>query len=202
MRSALLGCLTALVIGVAACSSSTSTSASTTHSTAAQTTQTGRAATTAASSGGASSGSKAGADPCSLLTDAEVATLESGLRPGKVDTVAGSKICDWGGADTGVPHVQLEVYASSESPHQALGGLLGGGSGYTIKDVPGLGDAAAVAIQRADASMGIKAGVASLVVQKGSQQVDISTPLVEILPDTPAYTNLLALATKAISRLG
>ena len=155
---------------------------------------TAAAATTAASAGAA-------VDPCSLLTDAEVGKLVSGVAHGKLQTVAGTRICEWPDSH-GIPTVQLQVTtAPTTSLREELANLNAGNDGYSIVSVAGIGDEAAAAFQKADPSKGIQAGMATLAARSGESVVSLSTPLVQVLQGSRRFTVAKQLASKAISRL-
>lgn len=126
-----------LIAVVAGCGGGGSSAPSTT---AASATATTAAATTRAARASA-------VDPCSLLTDTEVAKLGTGL--GTLQTITGTRLCEWSNAH-GLPAVQLQVTKDPDtSLEQELGNLDVGNSGYTIVAVAGIGDAAAAAFQKA-----------------------------------------------------
>ncbi len=185
-----------LLVALAGCGgggASTTTGASRPATTVAPTT-TAAAATTGSTQAAA-------VDPCSLLTDADVAKLAPGLGHGKLQTVAGTQICEWPNAN-GIPAVQLQVTtAPSTSLRKELANLNVGNSGYTIVAVAGVGDEAAAAFQKADASKGIAAGLATIAARSGGTEVSISTPFVQVLPGSPGFTAAKKLASTAISRL-
>jgi hypothetical protein len=161
----------------------------------------GVAVAAAASSRQASGAHSVGLDhPCDLLTDTEVSDLAPGLQPHRLDTVAGvDKICDWPNAH-GIPVVQVQVYdADPQGPAAELQSSLGP-SGYQIIQVAGVGERAAAAVQPANPDLGLKEDVASLVAQSEGRAVSISTPGVQIVPDTPKFQKLKELAITAISR--
>jgi len=157
------------------------------------------AATTHAQS--TSSQATTATNPCSLLTDAEVAKLAPGIKHGKLDTVAGAKICDWLDAN-GIPAVQLQVYpAPSSSLRTDLKTGIAAYGGYTIVDVAGLGDEAAAAFQKADPSKGLTAGLATLLVRSGDRVIGLSTPRVQVLQGSKAFALVKQLAATALKRL-
>ncbi len=148
-----------------------------------------------------SSAKAATTDPCSLLTDAEVRKLEPSLAHGKLETIAGTQICVWANAN-GIPAVQLQVTtAPSSSLKKELANLNAGNNGYTIVAVAGIGDEAAAAFQKADASMGLKAGLATISVRSGGRVVSISTPLVPVPQGSQSFAVAKQLASTAVSRL-
>ena len=151
---------------------------------------------------------------CVLLSDAEVHALAPGLSAGygekmivkdkmaafvKVKAnVANAPICEWDDAHH-VPGLMLQV--SSADPSGVKKGLEEGfaNMGYDVRSVAGLGDAAAVAVQRADPAHGIEAGVAGLVLRVGTRQLLLSP--VNIAPATAKFKHLKALAAQAAARL-
>ena len=140
-------------------------------------------------------------DPCSLLTDEDVSALAPEVHHQKLETVAGTAtICEWPN-DHGIPVVQLQVTTADPSgPAAELEKNLGP-SGYKVIDVPGVGDRAAAAVQQADRSKGLTAGVASLLVQSGRYDIGLSTPTVEIRPGSERFDTLKQMASLAVERL-
>jgi len=185
-----------VVAALAGCGGGGSSKPSTT---AAPTTTAAAVATTAAAA--TTSAQTAAANPCSLLTAADVAKLEPGLGHGKLQTIAGTQICNWPDAQ-GIPAVQLEVTtAPGTSMKQELANLNVGNNAYTIVSVAGLGDEAAAAFQKADASKGLRAGMATLAARSGGRVVSLSTPYVQILQGSSRFAVAKKLVATAISRL-
>ncbi len=153
-----------------------------------------------ATTGGGTPASKAMPDPCSLLRDSEVAGLDSSLGSGETKTVAGSRLCVWHDAK-GITAVTLLVASAPQGgPKVALQNALAP-TGYTIDDVPGLGDSAAVAVQQADASIGTKEAVAEIVAQTGDRIVELATPRVPMTERSAKFATLTRLTAIALSRL-
>ncbi len=141
-------------------------------------------------------------DACGLLSDAEVHALAPDLsagHKGKV-TVANTSICEWDDAHH-VPGFILQV--SPADPSGVKKELEEGfaNMGYDVRDVAGLGDEAAVAVQRADPARGIEAGVAGLVLRVGKRQLALSPVYLNITPATVKFKHLKALAAQAAARL-
>jgi hypothetical protein len=166
------------------------------------TTTTSAAATTSSAASSAPSETPASTNPCSLLTDAEVAKLAPGVGHAKLDTVAGgARICDWPDA-SGIPAVQLQVYAAPSSSLRAeLKNGIDAFGGYAVVDVAGLGDEAAAAFQKADASKGIAAGLAALSVRSGDRVLGLTTPRVQVQQGSQKFALVRRLAATALSRL-
>jgi len=172
-----------------------------TTTTSAAPTTTSAAATTSSAASSAPSKAPASTNPCSLLTDAEVAKLAPGAGHGKLDKVGGARICDWPDAN-GIPAVQLQVYpAPSSSLRAELKNTIGAYGGYTISDVAGLGDEAAAAFQKADASKGLTAGLAALAVRSGDRVLGLTTPRVQVQQGSQQFALVKQLAATALSRL-
>ncbi len=148
----------------------------------------------------AAAGEVTGIDPCSLLTDAEVATIAPGLGHGVVDQVAGAKICDWPDAH-GIPAVQLQVTAPQSALKSELQNGVGAFGGYAVVSVSGLGDEAAAAFQTADPAKGLTAGMATLIARSGDKAIGLSTPRVTIAQGSAAFATAKGLVAKALARL-
>ncbi len=170
---------------------------------AATTPTTAATATTSSTASSAPAKAPPSTNPCTLLTDAEVAKLAPGVGHGKLDTVAGgAKICDW--PDThGIPAVQLQLYpAPSSSLRAELKNGIDAFGGYTIVDVTGIGDEAAAAFQKPDASKGLTAGLATLTARSGDRVIQLSTPRIQVLQDSQGLALVKQLAATALSRAG
>jgi hypothetical protein len=97
--------------------------------------------------------------------------------------------------------VQLQVYpAPSSSLRAELKNGIDAFGGYTIVDVAGLGDEAAAAFQKPDASKGLTAGLAMLMVRSGDHVIQLSTPRVQVLQDSQPFALVKQLAATALSR--
>jgi hypothetical protein len=148
-----------------------------------------------------SSTQAASVDPCTLLTDAEVAGLAPGLGPGTVKDMSGSRLCVWANSH-GVDAVQLMVLPARGTPLRAeLEGGIAALGGYDIVAVDGLGDEAGAAFQQADASKGLEAGLAVLIARSGATVVQLSTPLVSVQRDSEEFTTAKSLVAAALSRV-
>lgn len=133
----------------------------------------GLAAAGAAPAAGQQAGT--GPDACSLLTDSEVHAFAPGLsagHPGKMQR-PGVSTCQWDNAH-GIPALMLEVVPAGESSVKESLEHGMGPMGYTVTDVPGLGDEAAVAVQQANPKFNIQAGVAILAVRVGKRLLQLS----------------------------
>jgi len=144
----------------------------------------------------------AAVDACGLLSNAEIHALAPGLsagHKGKV-IVANTSVCEWDDAHH-VPGLILQV--SPADPSGVKKGLEEGfaNMGYDIRDVTGLGDEAAVAIQRADPAHGIETVVAELVLRVGKYQLLLSPTYLNIAPATADFKHLKTLAARAAARL-
>jgi len=156
-------------------------------------------------------------DACGLLSTAEVHALAPGLSAGygekmivkdkmaafvKVKAnVANAPICVWDDAHH-MPGLMLQV--SPADPSGVKKGLEEGfpaNMGYDVRDVTGLGDEAAVVIQRADPAHGIETGVAELALRVGKRQLLLSPAYMNIAPATADFKHLKTLAARAAARL-
>lgn len=147
-------------------------------------------------------GDVASIDPCTLLTDAEVATIAPGAGHGTVHKVAGvEKICEWPDSH-GIPEVQFQVnLPPTSSLRSELKNGLAAGGGYTIISVSGLGDEAVAAFQKADPAKGLAPGLAVILARSGGKVVQLSTSQLSIQQGSPDFAKAEGLVAKAISRL-
>ncbi len=144
----------------------------------------------------------AAVDACSLLSNAEVHALAPQLSAGHTGkvTVANTFTCEWDDAHH-LPGLMLQV--SPADPAGVKKELEEGFAnlGYDVRSVAGLGDEAAVAVQRADPARGLDAGVAELALRVGKRQLLLSPAYLNIAPATAGFKHLKALAEQAAARL-
>ncbi len=160
----------------------------------------------------------AAVDACSLLSDAEVHAMAPGLGAGygkkmivkdkmaafvKVKAnVANAPICEWDDVRHVSRFFMLQVGpADASGVKKGLEDTFAANMGYDVRSVPGLGDEAAVAVQRADPARGLEAGVAELALRVGKRQLLLSPVSVNIVPATAGFKHLKALAVQAAARL-
>lgn len=144
-----------------------------------------------------------GVDACALLTGAEVHALAPDLSAGHPSKTQRPNVstCQWDNAH-GIPALMLEVVpagASSlkESLQEGMGPM-----GYTIAAVAGLGDEAAVAVQQANPTYHIEAGVAILAVRVGKRVIQLSPAGLNIPgPGSGSFQALKKAAAAAVARL-
>lgn len=143
-------------------------------------------------------------DACHLLSNADVHSLAPSLgkpRPGTVK-IKNVSSCDWPDAH-GIPGLMLQVTpAPSHSLRDDLASGIAAMGGYEIKNVPDLGDEAAMAVQQANPKYGLKAGVAILSVRVGKRVVSLSPVRLVVKPGTAKFKRLKQLAAKAANNLG
>ncbi|MEJ2185612.1 MAG: hypothetical protein P8Z36_06695 [Gemmatimonadota bacterium] len=154
-------------------------------------------------SGASAQAAGAGVDACSLLSAADVHAFAPGLgagHPGKTQR-ANVSTCQWDNAH-GIPVLMLEVVpagASSlkESLEEGMGPM-----GYSVVDVPDLGDEAAVAVQQANPTYNIQPGVAILTVRVGKQVLQLSPAGLNIQgPGSAGFQAFKKAAATAAKRL-
>jgi hypothetical protein len=161
-----------------------------------------QAAPSDTSSPTAAAASPAGVDPCSLLTDAEVATFAPGLKAHRVEhPVAKISICAWPDAK-GIPDVMLQVYPATGPLAAELNTGLNATGGYSIATVSGIGDEAVTAYTKANSSLGIKGGqLAALEARSGDQVVMISVTYTSVTKGSTRLKALEKAMTTALTRL-
>lgn len=153
---------------------------------------------TSAAAGGGSKVDVSKVNPCSLLTAAEVATLAPGLKPHMTKTAA-VKICNWSDSQ-GHSVMVLANPSPGVSLKTDIKDTIGAFGGYAIISVPGLGDEAAAAFQKANPSKGISAGLAGIEARSGNIVVTLSTPTVKILQGSAEFEQAKKLTAKALAR--
>lgn len=145
----------------------------------------------------------AAVDACSLLSATDLQALAPGLgagSPGKAK-IPNTSTCEWDDASH-LPALMLQV---TPAPASSVKKDLESGfanMGYDVSEVTGLGDEAAVAVQRADPTHGVQAGVALLAVRVGKRQLALSPVRLQIAStDDPAFKHLRDAAVLAVTRL-
>jgi hypothetical protein len=142
-------------------------------------------------------------DACSLLSNADVHALAPSLGKGRPGNVRFKNVstCEWPDAH-GIPALTAQV--NPAPPHSLVKDLSSGIAamgGYDIKSISGLGDEAAMAVQRANPKYHLKEGIAILSVRVGKRVVSLSPMRIKIKPGTAKFRRLKRLAAKAVSRL-
>ncbi|MEJ2345202.1 MAG: hypothetical protein P8076_05305 [Gammaproteobacteria bacterium] len=145
----------------------------------------------------------AAVDACSLLSADDLQALAPGLSagtPGKAK-IPNTSTCEWDDASH-LPALMLQV---TPAPASSVKKDLESGfanMGYDVHEVTGLGDEAAVAVQRADPTHGVQAGVAMLGVRVGKRELALSPVRLQIASTSdPAFKHLRDAAALAVSRL-
>jgi hypothetical protein len=102
-------------------------------------------------------------DPCSLVPLQAVEKIFPEITSMEKQTVGPNTTCNYTNSKN---FTALMVSASDDGTTSAHEHLVPMGEGYMIRDVAGLGDNAAVAIQKANPKFGFKEGIAELMVKK------------------------------------
>jgi len=145
----------------------------------------------------------ASVDACSLLSDAEVRAVAPDVGSGHAGSVRipGASVCQWDDAKH-LPALTLQVTAAA--PSDVKKGLEDAfaNMGDDVISVAGLGDQAAVAVQRADPGHSIEAGVAVLAVRVGERELALSPMRLNITTINSAdFEHLKQAAAQAVARL-
>lgn len=150
----------------------------------------------------ASAASPVGVDPCSLLTDAEVATFAPGLKKHRLEhPVPQVSSCVWPNAK-GIPDVLLQVFPATGPLAAELNTGLNAAGGYSIAPVGGIGDEAVTAYTKADASLGIKGGqLAAIQARSGDRVVMITVTYTPVAMGSAPLKALETAMTTALTRL-
>lgn len=145
----------------------------------------------------------AGVDACALLTGAEVHAFAPGLSAGHPSKTQRPNVstCQWDNAH-GLPALMLDVVPAGtsslkESLKEGMGPM-----GYSVADVPGLGDEAAIAVQQANPKYNTQAGVAILAVRVGKRVIQLSPAGLTIPgPGSAGFQAFEKAAAAAVNRL-
>ncbi len=105
-----------------------------------------------------------GVDPCSLIPLQTVKKIFPEITTMAKQTIGPNTTCNYKDNKNFTALLVSVSDGGRESAHEHLVPM---GAGYTIKDVAGLGDNAAVALQKANPKFGFEEGIAELMVKKG-----------------------------------
>jgi len=136
-------------------------------------------------------------DPCALISLEKMTSVFQQLQRAEKQQVGPSTVCNY--LDKfDIPALIISV--SQAGPH-ARDTLTMLGSGYTIEDLPDLGDEAAIAIQQENPAFGLKEGIAALNIKKGDLSLNLSFTRLSIKPQGPDLESVKNLATEMVSNL-
>ncbi len=143
-------------------------------------------------------GAAADIDPCTLAAPERIYAAFPELKTMEKQVVGSTATCNF--LDKyDIPALIITVGKSGKAGAEKELSFFG--SGYSIKDVPGLGDDAAIAIQQANPAFGLKEGIAALVVIKGQTSLTISPVRVNCSSIQDEQLKLTELATEMINKL-
>ena len=136
-------------------------------------------------------------DPCNLIADAKVFSSFPALQKKEKQKVGPTTVCNY--LDKfGIPALIVSVSKAGDNVRDTLSLL---GPGYAVKDVPGLGEAAAVAIQQANPKFGLLEGVAALHIKKGKISLNLSFTRINIPAKGAEFDEVKSLATEMLENL-
>jgi hypothetical protein len=144
-------------------------------------------------------GTLSGIDPCALVAPDKVYAAFPALKTMKKQTIGANTTCNY--LDKlGLPGLMVSVHQyDGISPHAMMENL---GEGYTVKNVPGLGDEAAMALTRPNPELAIPGGlVAELYVKKGNTTLLIAPMRIEVRAAGEGLEKLQELAGEMLEQL-
>ena len=136
-------------------------------------------------------------DPCSLIAAEKVFTAFPTLLKMEKKKTGPLTMCSYLNK-YGIPALITSVTRSPKKVSDSLSIL---GSGYTIEEVSGLGDEAAIAVQQPNPKYGLKAGIAALHIIKGKKALNFSFFGLSMLPGDPEFQQIKLLAAEMLMNL-
>lgn len=136
-------------------------------------------------------------DPCVLIVPEKIFRTFSTLQKVEKQTIGPNTTCNY--LDKyGIPALIISISRAGTTHTRDTLSILG--SGYTILDVTGLGDEAAVAVQQANPKFGLQEGVAALHVKKGNIFLHLFPVRLNIQTDNVEFEKLIILAAEMIEK--
>jgi len=136
-------------------------------------------------------------DPCGLIAAEKIISAFPQLQRADKQQVGPGLVCNY--LDTfDIPALIVSV---SQAGPQARDTLTMLDSGYVIQEVPEIGDDAAIAIQQADPTFGLKEGVAALHIKKDTLSLNLSFPRLTIQAEGVEFDAVKTLAAEMVSNL-
>lgn len=136
-------------------------------------------------------------DPCGLIAAEKVLSAFPELQRAEKQRIGPSTVCNY--LDKfDIPALIVSVSQAGAHARDTLTLL---DSGYEIQEIPGLGDDAAIAIQKANPTFGLKEGVAALHIKKDQLSLNWSFTRLTIQAEDPAFDSVKELATAMLSNL-
>lgn len=136
-------------------------------------------------------------NPCDLIAAEKVYTAFPSIQKAEKTKSGPLTMCSYLNKH-GLPTLITSV---TKAPSQVFDSLSVLGSKYTIEEVVGLGDQAAMAIQQATPKYGIKAAIAALHIIKGKKALNFSFIGLTMLPDDPKFKQIKLLAVEMLENL-
>jgi len=140
-----------------------------------------------------------GIDPCTLIAPDKVYAAFPALKTMKKQTIGANTTCNY--LDKlGLSGLIVSVHKyDGISPHAMMENL---GDGYTVENVPGLGDEAAMAVTLPKPEYGIRGdGVAELYIKKGNTTLLLAPVRIEVRAAGEGLEKLKELAGEMMGRL-
>jgi hypothetical protein len=137
-------------------------------------------------------------DPCNLIAPEKVYATFPGLKAMKKQTVGPSTTCNYLDKYNIPALIIFTGKAGATSAQDALSML---GSGYTIQNVSGIGDEAAIAIQQANPQFGLEERIAQLHVKKGKIFLSLSPVRIKASSVNEELEKLKILAAEMLEKL-
>lgn len=136
-------------------------------------------------------------DPCSLIAAEKLYTAFPNLKKMEKTKTGPLTMCSY----LNKYEIPALITSVTKAPAHVSDSLSVLGSRYTIEEIQGLGDEAAIAIQQPTPKYGIKAGIAALHIIKGKKALNFSFFGLDLLPGDPGFEQIKLLAAEMLEKL-
>ncbi len=136
--------------------------------------------------------------PCSLIAPEKVYAAFPTLKTMQQQSIGPNTTCNYLDKYDIPALIIFTGKAGTTSARDTLSML---GSGYTIEDVSGLGDEAAIAIQKAKPEYGLEEGIAQLHVKQGKTFLSLSPVRIKASSIDEVLGKLKILAAKMLEKI-
>lgn len=137
-------------------------------------------------------------DPCALIAPKQIYASFPELKTMQKQSSGNANVCNFLDKYE-IPALIISLTKAGKTSAEKSLSILG--SGYSIKNVPDLGDDAAVSIQQANPKFGLKEGIAMLYVKKGTVSLTLSPVRVSSSSVRKELTKLKEIAAEMLNKL-
>jgi hypothetical protein len=135
-------------------------------------------------------------DPCSLIAAEKLFLIFPALTKAEKQTVGQASVCNYLDKSD-IPALIISVTKAGTHARDTLSML---DSGYVIEEITGLGDEAAIAIQQANPTFGLKESIAALHIKKENISFNFSFFRISIQSNDVKFEGVKALAAEMLDK--